>query len=61
MIGNRNSALYYEAAVTTTIVGILYFMLVPNRIGRSPNSGIFFIISGIAQILWVMLGKSDAF
>jgi hypothetical protein len=29
-------------------------MLVPNIIGRNPNSGIFFIISGIAQIFWVI-------
>jgi hypothetical protein len=29
-------------------------MLVPNIIGRNLNSGIFFIISGIAQIFWVI-------
>ena len=29
-------------------------MLVPNIIGRNPNSEIFFIISGIAQKFWVI-------
>jgi hypothetical protein len=51
---NRNSVLYYAAAATTAIAGILHLMLVPNVIGRNPNSGIFFIISGIAQIFWVI-------
>jgi uncharacterized membrane protein YuzA (DUF378 family) len=51
---NRNSVLYYAGAATTAIAGILHLMLVPNVIGRNPNSGIFFIISGIAQIFWVI-------
>jgi hypothetical protein len=46
--------LYYTAAATTAIAGILHLMLVPNIIGRNPNSEIFFIISGIAQIFWVI-------
>jgi hypothetical protein len=50
--GSRSSILYYAAAATTAIAGILHLMLVPNIIGRNPNSGIFFIISGIAQIFW---------
>ena len=41
-------------AATTAIAGILHLSLVPNVIGRNPNSGIFFIISGIAQIFWVI-------
>jgi hypothetical protein len=32
----------------------LHFILVPNVIGRNPNSGVFFIVSGIAQIFWVI-------
>src|ERR687892_2884454 len=51
---NRSNLLYYAAAATTAIAGILHLMLVPNIIGRNPNSGIFFIISGIAQIFWVI-------
>ena len=52
-IGGIN-ILYYAAAATTAIAGILNLSLVPNVIGRNPNSGIFFIISGIAQIFWVI-------
>jgi hypothetical protein len=52
-IGGIN-ILYYAAAATTAISGILHLSLVPNVIGRNPNSGIFFIISGIAQIFWVI-------
>jgi hypothetical protein len=52
-IGGIN-ILYYAAAATTAIAGILHLSLVPNVIGRNPNSGIFFIISGIAQIFWVL-------
>jgi uncharacterized membrane protein YuzA (DUF378 family) len=51
---DRSSILYYAAAATTAIAGILHLTLVPNIIGRNPNSGIFFIISGIAQIFWVI-------
>jgi hypothetical protein len=52
-IGGIN-ILYYAAAATTAIAGILHLILVPNVIGRNPNSGIFFIVSGIAQIFWVI-------
>jgi hypothetical protein len=50
----KEALLYYAAAATTAIAGILHLMLVPNIIGRNPNTGIFFIISGIAQIFWVI-------
>jgi hypothetical protein len=52
-IGGIN-ILYYAAAATTAIAGIFHLSLVPNVIGRNPNSGIFFVISGIAQIFWVI-------
>src|ERR687898_1056588 len=51
---NKSSILCYAAAATTAIAGILHLTLVPNIIGRNPNSGVFFIISGIAQIFWVI-------
>jgi hypothetical protein len=51
---NGINTLYYAAAATTAIAGILHLTLVPNVIGRNPNSGIFFIVSGIAQIFWVI-------
>jgi hypothetical protein len=34
--------------------GDLHLMLVPNIIGRNTNTGIFFIVSAIAQIFWVI-------
>jgi hypothetical protein len=47
--------LYYAgAAATTAIAGILHLSLVPDIIGRNLNSGVFFLISGIAQIFWVI-------
>jgi hypothetical protein len=49
-----NSALYYTAAVTTAIAGILHLILVPDIIGRNLNSGVFFIVAGIAQIFWTV-------
>jgi hypothetical protein len=45
---------YLIAAATTAIAGILHLMLVPNMIGRNPNSGIFFLVAGVAQIFWVI-------
>ena len=50
-----NRILYYAgAAATTAIAGILHLSLVPDIIGRNLNSGVFFLISGIAQIFWVI-------
>ena len=46
--------LYYAAAATTAIAGVLHLSLVPDIIGRNLNSGVFFLISGIAQIFWVI-------
>jgi hypothetical protein len=49
-----NRILYYAAAATTAIAGILHLSLVPDIIVRNLNSGVFFLISGIAQIFWVI-------
>ena len=49
-----NRILYYVAAATTAIAGILHVSLVPDIIVRNLNSGVFFLISGIAQIFWVI-------
>jgi hypothetical protein len=49
-----NRILYYAAAATTAIAGILHLSLVPDIIGRNLNSGVFFLSSGIAQIFWVI-------
>jgi hypothetical protein len=49
-----NSTLYYTAAATIALAGILHLILVPDIIGRNLNSGVFFIVAGIAQIFWVI-------
>ena len=46
--------LYYSAASTTAIAGILHLILVPNVIGFNVNIGIFFIVAGIAQLFWTL-------
>jgi hypothetical protein len=45
--------LYYAAAATTAIAGILHLMIVPNALGFNVNNAIFFLVSGIAQLFWV--------
>jgi hypothetical protein len=48
--------IYYSAsaAATTAIAGILHLTLVPNMIGFSLNSAIFFLVAGIAQLFWAI-------
>jgi hypothetical protein len=46
--------LYYAAAATTAIAGILHLILAPNTLEFNLNSGIFFIVAGIAQLFWVL-------
>jgi hypothetical protein len=50
----RGALLYYAAAGTTAIAGILHLLLVPNVISFNVNNAIFFLVSGIAQIFWVL-------
>jgi hypothetical protein len=46
--------LYYVAAATTAIAGILHIIQALNVLGFNLNFGIFFIVSGIAQLFWVV-------
>ena len=46
--------LYYGAAATTAIAGILHLIVASNIIQLSINNGIFFIVAGIAQIFWTL-------
>ena len=48
------NALYYAAAATTAIAGILHLVLTPNILGFNLNTGIFFIVAGITQLFWVV-------
>jgi len=47
-------ALYYGAAATTAIAGILHLIQGPNVLGFNLNFAIFFIVSGLAQLFWVL-------
>jgi hypothetical protein len=53
MIKNQ-IALYYVAAATTAIAGIMHLMIVPNAIGFNIYNAIFFLIAGIAQLFWAV-------
>jgi hypothetical protein len=47
-------ALYYAAAATTAIAGILHLIQASNSLGFNLNFGVFFIVAGIAQLFWVV-------
>ena len=46
--------LYYGAAATTAIAGILHLIQGSNVLGFNLNFGIFFIVSGLAQLFWLL-------
>jgi hypothetical protein len=46
--------LYYAAAATTAIAGILHLIQAQNVLEFSLNFFIFFIVAGIAQLFWVV-------
>jgi hypothetical protein len=48
------SVLYYAAAATTAIAGILHLVQAPSVLEFSLNFFIFFSVAGIAQIFWVV-------
>jgi hypothetical protein len=48
------SLLRYGAAGSTLIAGILHLSLVANAIDRNFNTGILFLIGGLAQVFWVL-------
>jgi hypothetical protein len=45
---------FYVAAASIAIAGILHLILVPNVIRFSPPIGIFFLVTGIAQLFWTI-------
>jgi hypothetical protein len=53
-LGGRSTVLYYAAAATTGIAGILHLIFASNIIGFNILNGIFFIISGLAQLFWAI-------
>jgi hypothetical protein len=50
----KTNVLYYSAAATTAIAGILHLIQAPNVLDFSLNFFIFFLVAGIAQIFWVV-------
>lgn len=50
----NSKKLYYSAAVTTFITGILHLTFVPNVIGFSGYTSLFFLITGFAQLFWAV-------
>ena len=50
-----NSALFYVAAASTFIAGILHLAIIPMFIALMPiNVTIFFLVSGASQLFWVI-------
>jgi hypothetical protein len=55
MILLNNQILFYGAAASTFIAGVLHLAIVPMFFNKMPtNVTIFFIISGLAQLFWVI-------
>jgi hypothetical protein len=50
----RRTLLYLGAAVCTGIAGILHLMLVSGSINSHLEYATFFLVSGAAQIFWVL-------
>jgi peptidoglycan/LPS O-acetylase OafA/YrhL len=46
--------LYYAAAATTAIAGILHLTLAPNMLNFNPSGAILFFVGGAAQLFWVI-------
>ncbi len=49
-----NKALFYSAASTTFVAGVLHLAIVPSVIGFSAIIGVFFLVVGTAQLFWVI-------
>ena len=53
MIAKIN-VLYYVAAATTAIAGILHLIQASDVLGFSLNFFTFFLVAGVAQLFWVV-------
>jgi hypothetical protein len=51
---NTKWLLYFTAAATTAIAGILHLILAPNMLNFNPNSAILFFVGGAAQVFWAI-------
>jgi protocatechuate 3,4-dioxygenase beta subunit len=53
-MSSKKTVLFYAAAVTTAIAGIIHLMLSPNSFGFNSNQGILFVVGGITQVFWII-------
>ena len=51
---NNRTPLYLGAAVCTGIAGSLHLMFIPSSIMAGIQYTLFFLISGLAQLFWVL-------
>lgn len=54
MANTNRALLYLGAAACTGLAGILHLMLVPSSINAGIQYTTLFLISGLAQIFWVL-------
>lgn len=54
MTNTNRTLLYLGAAVCTGIAGILHLILIPSSIAAGIQYTVFFLISGLAQLFWVL-------
>ena len=54
MTNTNRILLHLGAAVCTGIAGILHLMLIPSSIAAGIQYTAFFLISGLAQLFWVL-------
>jgi hypothetical protein len=54
MANTNRTLLYLGAAACTGIAGILHLMFVPTSIAAGVQYTVFFLISGLAQLFWVL-------
>jgi len=50
----KAQSLFYAAAASTAIAGIIHLMLGPNNFAFNQNQGILFVVGGIAQVFWII-------
>ncbi len=50
----KTNGLYFAAAISTSLAGILHLILVQYFVGFDSLTSIFFVVSGLAQIFWLV-------
>lgn len=50
----KTRGLFYAAAATTAVAGILHLVMAPAMLNFNPNGAILFLAGGIAQLFWAV-------